>query len=199
MRLPEGGRIDRTRPLRFTVDGVEHTGCAGDTLASAMIANGLLTVAPSTYRGRPRGIFAAGVDEPNALVQLADPTQLATTVELVDGLSATTLRGKGKLADTPDTTRYDKRNVHCDVLVVGGGPAGLAAALAAGRTGARTILVDEQRELGGCLLTENRLLDWLADVTDELSAQPETMVLTGTTAFGYYDQNFVACASKTRV
>jgi len=199
MRLPEGGRIDRTKPLRFTVDDIEHTGCAGDTLASAMIANGLIEVAPSTYLGRPRGIFAAGVDEPNALVQLDDPMLLATTVELVDGLAATTLRGKGRLTDTPDNTRYDKRNVHCDVLVVGGGPAGLAAALAAGRTGARTILVDEQRELGGSLLTENRLPGWLADTAEELGALPETKVLTGTTAFGYYDQNFLALASKTRL
>lgn len=199
MRLPQGGRIDRTKPLRFKVDDVEYTGCAGDTLASAMIANGRLAVAPSTDRGRPRGIFAAGVDEPNAVVQLADPMQLATTVELVDGLSATTLRGRGKLTDEPDTTRYDKQNVHCDVLVVGGGPAGVAAALAAGRSGARVILADEQRELGGSLLTENRLPDWLAEAADELSALPETMVLTGTTAFGYYDQNFVALASKTRV
>jgi sarcosine oxidase subunit alpha len=199
MRLPEGGRIDRTKPLRFTLDGIEHTGCAGDTLTSAMIANGLLTVAPSTYLGRPRGIFAAGVDEPNALVQLDEPMQLATTVELVDGLAATTLRGKGRLTDEPDSTRYDKRNVHCDVLVVGGGPAGVAAALAAGRTGARTILADEQRELGGSLLTENRLLDWLADAAEELDGLPETRVLTGTTAFGYYDQNFVALASKTRL
>ena len=199
MRLAEGGRIDRTKPLRFTVDGFEYTGYAGDTLASAMIANGVLAVAPSTYLGRPRGIFAAGVDEPNALVQLDDPMQLATTVELMDGLAATTLRGRGKLTETPDSTRYDKRNVHCDVLVVGGGPAGLAAALAAARTGARTILVDDQRELGGALLTENRLLDWVADVTEELSGRPETRVLTGTTAFGYYDHNFVALASKTRV
>ncbi|MFI9385053.1 2Fe-2S iron-sulfur cluster-binding protein [Kutzneria sp. NPDC052558] len=199
MRLPEGGRIDRAKPLRFTVDDVEYLGYAGDTLASAMIANGLLEVAPSTYRGRPRGIFAAGVDEPNALVQLDDPMLLATTVELVDGLAATTLRGRGRLTDTPDNTRYDKRNAHCDVLVIGGGPAGLAAALAAGRTGARTILVDEQRELGGSLLTENRLMGWLADTARELGALPETRVLTGTTAFGYYDQNFVALASKTRL
>ena len=87
MRLPEGGRIDRTKPLRFTVDDIEYTGCAGDTLASAMIANGLLEVAPSAYLGRPRGIFAAGVDEPNALVQLADPMQLATTTELHQALA----------------------------------------------------------------------------------------------------------------
>ena len=199
MRLPEGGRIDRTKPLRFTVDDIEYTGCAGDTLASAMIANGLLEVAPSTYLGRPRGIFSAGVDEPNALVQLDDPMQLATTTELVDGLSATLLSGKGKLTDKPDSTRYDKRNAHCDVLVVGGGPAGVAAALAAGRTGARVILADEQRELGGGLLTENRLLDWLGDTVEELGSLPETRILTGTTAFGYYDQNFVALASKHRI
>ncbi|HEY0498354.1 MAG TPA: 2Fe-2S iron-sulfur cluster-binding protein [Kutzneria sp.] len=199
MRLPEGGRIDRTKPLRFTVDGIEHMGCAGDTLASAMIANGLLEVAPSAYLGRPRGIFAAGVDEPNALVQLDDPMQLATTTELVDGLAATLLSGKGRLTGKPDPDRYDKRNAHCDVLVVGGGPAGVAAALAAGRTGARVILADEQRELGGGLLTENRLLDWLADAVDELDALPETRILTGTTAFGYYDQNFVALAEKHRL
>jgi len=199
MRLPEGGRIDRTKPLRFTVDDIEYTGCAGDTLASAMIANGLLEVAPSAYLGRPRGIFAAGVDEPNALVQLADPMQLATTTELVDGLEATLLSGKGRLTGQPDPARYDKRNAHCDVLVVGGGPAGVAAALAAGRTGARVILADEQRELGGTLLTENRLLDWLADAVEELDSLPETRILTGTTAFGYYDQNFVALAENHRL
>ncbi|HTI20522.1 MAG TPA: glycine cleavage T C-terminal barrel domain-containing protein [Kutzneria sp.] len=199
MRLPEGGRIDRTKPLRFTVDDIEYTGCVGDTLASAMIANGLLEVAPSAYLGRPRGIFAAGVDEPNALVQLADPMQLATTTELVDGLEATLLSGKGRLTGQPDPARYDKRNAHCDVLVVGGGPAGVAAALAAGRTGARVILADEQRELGGGLLTENRLLDWLADAVEELDSLPETRILTGTTAFGYYDQNFVALAEKHRL
>jgi len=199
MRLPEGGRIDRTKPLRFTVDDIEYTGCAGDTLASAMIANGLLEVAPSAYLGRPRGIFAAGVDEPNALVQLADPMQLATTTELVDGLEATLLSGKGRLTGQPDPARYDKRNAHCDVLVVGGGPAGVAAALAAGRTGARVILADEQRELGGALLTENRLLDWLSDAVEELDSLPETRILTGTTAFGYYDQNFVALAEKHRL
>jgi sarcosine oxidase, subunit alpha len=199
MRLPEGGRIDRTKPLRFTVDGIGYKGCAGDTLASAMIANGLLEVAPSAYLGRPRGIVAAGVDEPNALVQLDDPMQLATTTELTDGMEATLLSGKGRLTGKPDESRYDKRNVHCDVLVVGGGPAGVAAALAAGRTGARVILADEQRELGGSLLTENRLLDWLAEAVDELDALPETRVLTGTTAFGYYDQNFVALAEKHRL
>jgi sarcosine oxidase, subunit alpha len=199
MRLPEGGRIDRSRPIRFTVDGVALTGFAGDTLASAMIANDVLRVAPSAYRRRPRGIYAAGVDEPNALVRQDEPMRTATTVPLADGLDATLLSGKGRLTDDPETTRYDKKFTHCDVLVVGGGPAGVAAALAAGRTGARTILADEQRELGGNLLSGNVLLDWLAGATEELHSLPETRVLTSTMAFGYYDQNYVALAAPTRL
>lgn len=111
-RLPRGGRVDRDTSLRFTVDGRELTGHPGDTLASAMLANGLVEVAPSLYRSRPRGIVTAGVEEPNALVQLggscSEGMLPATTVELYDGLSATTLSGMGKLDPTripPSTTR----------------------------------------------------------------------------------------------
>ncbi|HEX3649617.1 MAG TPA: 2Fe-2S iron-sulfur cluster-binding protein, partial [Pseudonocardiaceae bacterium] len=156
-RLPSGGRIDRGTVLRFTLDGRELTGHPGDTLASAMLANGLVGVAPSIYRGRPRGIVAAGVDEPNALVQVDGPCQEgmlpATTVELYDGLAARTLSGMGRLDPEPDPAGYDKKYAHTDVLVVGAGPAGLAAAVAAADSGARVILVDEQPELGGSLLS----------------------------------------------
>ncbi|TCO64607.1 2Fe-2S iron-sulfur cluster-binding protein [Actinocrispum wychmicini] len=138
MRLPEGGRIDRTRPLSFTLDGTRYTGYTGDTLASAMIANGVLRVAPSLYLNRPRGIFSAGVEEPNALVQVgSEPSLPATTVTLTDGLEARTLSGIGRLTPDPDEPRYDKKYTHTDVLVIGGGPAGRAATEAASTGGAR--------------------------------------------------------------
>jgi sarcosine oxidase subunit alpha len=191
-RLPRGGRVDRGTLLRFTVDGRELTGHPGDTLASAMLANGLVEVAPSLYRGRPRGIVTAGVEEPNALVQLggscSEGMLPATAVELYDGLSATTLSGMGRLDPTPDPAVYDKKYVHTDVLVVGAGPAGLAAAAAAAASGARVILVDEQPEPG----------DW--ERSDELRAQldaaPEAVVLHRTTAFGSYDDNYVLALQR---
>ncbi|MCF1592272.1 sarcosine oxidase subunit alpha family protein [Streptomyces muensis] len=191
-RLPRGGRIDRTAVLRFTVDGRELTGHPGDTVASAMLANGLVEVAPSLYRGRPRGIVAAGVEEPNALVQLdgsySEGMLPATTVELYDGLSATTLSGMGRLDPTPDPAVYDKKYVHTDVLVVGAGPAGLSAAAAAAASGARVILVDEQPEPGAW-----KRADELRAVLD---AAPETVVLHRTTAFGSYDDNYVLALQR---
>jgi sarcosine oxidase subunit alpha len=196
-RLPSGGRIDRDTVLRCTVDGRELTGHPGDTLASAMLANGLVGVAPSIYRGRPRGIVAAGVDEPNALVQVDGPCQEgmlpATTVELYDGLSARTLSGMGRLDPEPDSAGYDKKYAHTDVLVVGAGPAGLAAAVAAADSGARVILLDEQPELGGSLLSES---GWVEGARAALDAAPEVVVLRRTTAFGSYDDNYVLALQR---
>ena len=89
------------------------------------------------------------------------------------------------------------------MLVVGGGPAGLAAALAAGRSGARVILCDEQQEFGGALLSGNDEIDgkpaaeWVADATAELADMPEVRVLPRTTAFGYYDHNSVWLVERT--
>ncbi len=92
-RLPTGGIVDRTRPLAFEYDGVAHQGYAGDTLASALLANGVHLVARSFKYHRPRGIFSAGTEEPNAMVQLAggaltEPNVRATTQELYEGLIA---------------------------------------------------------------------------------------------------------------
>ena len=93
-RLPRGGLIDRATSLGFSFDGRTYAGCAGDTLASALVANGVRVVGRSFKYHRPRGIFTAGTDEPNALVELRDgtrrePNTRATTIELFDGLIAT--------------------------------------------------------------------------------------------------------------
>jgi sarcosine oxidase, subunit alpha len=248
-RLVEGGRIDRARPLAFRFDGRVHTGFAGDTLASALIANGVHLVGRSFKDHRPRGILAAGVDEPNAIVQLSSgarstPNLRATEIELFDGLDARPVNcwpnlsldagallgrlsrlfvagfyyktfmgppgfwqrlyepvlrrmaGLGEAPEGADPDRYDHRYAHADLLVVGGGPAGLAAALAAGRRGERVMLVDEQTELGGGLLDLREPPPWLATWIAELAAQPETRLLTRTTAFGYYDHNYLCLLER---
>ncbi|HEU4667598.1 MAG TPA: (2Fe-2S)-binding protein, partial [Arthrobacter sp.] len=210
-RLASGGRIDRTISWRFTVDGEEFTGHPGDTLASALIANGRLNAGNSLYEDRPRGIMSAGVEESNAMVKIAarfpgdvaESMLPATTVTLVDGLKAELLSGLGKLDPEEDRAEYDKKYVHTDVLVVGGGPAGLAAAREAVRTGARVMLLDDQPELGGSLLSGSTApglaetiegkpaLEWVADVEAELVSGAESTVLNRTTAFGAYDANYV--------
>ncbi|MET4135423.1 2Fe-2S iron-sulfur cluster-binding protein [Pseudarthrobacter sp. PvP090] len=210
-RLDAGGRIDRTISWRFTVDGEEFTGHPGDTLASALLANGRIAAGNSLYEDRARGIMSAGVEESNALVRIeprfpghvAESMLPATTVTLVDGLKAELLNGLGKLDPEEDRAEYDKKYVHTDVLVIGGGPAGLAAAREAVRTGARVILMDDQPELGGSLLSGSvapglvetiegkPALEWVADVEAELVSASECTVLNRTTAFGAYDANYV--------
>jgi sarcosine oxidase subunit alpha len=251
-RLEGGGRIDRRRPLGFTYDGARYEGYAGDTLASALLANGVHLVGRSFKYHRPRGIFATGPEEPNALAQLGtgahtEPNARATQVELYEGLVAASQNcwpsvrfdlwalnnalgplfpagfyyktfmwpqswwqrvyerlirraaGLGRAPSEPDPDRYEHRHAHCDVLVVGAGPAGLMAALAAGRSGARVILADEQAELGGALLNEpvdHPGAAWLRGVAAELAACPELRVLTRSTAFGYYDHNFLGLLER---
>ena len=253
-RLEEGGRIDRTRPLGFTFNGKAYEGCAGDTLASALLANGVHLVARSFKYHRPRGIVAAGVEEPNALVQLGTaastvPNARATEIALHDGLVATSVNcwpgperdalgvnqlmgrflpagfyyktfmwprsywmryehfirkasGLGEAARAADPDTYEKINAHCDVLVAGGGPAGLAAALAAGRTGARVILVEQAGELGGSLLDGRDSIDgepamaWVERAQAELRAMPEVRILARTTVYGYHDHNFLTLAER---
>jgi sarcosine oxidase subunit alpha len=195
-RLAAGGRIDRTRPIRFSFNGMPYRGYEGDTLASALLANDVRTIAHSVTYGRSRGVFSAGIEEPNALVQVGDDTMLrATQVELVDGLEAIGLNGRGRLSSAPDTGRYDKVYAHCEVLVIGGGRAGITAALEASQTGDRVILVDEQAEFGGRLLSE-AWNDWLETSLSTLSSQPDVRLLTRATAFGYYDQNLVLVAQR---
>ncbi|GLW99874.1 2Fe-2S iron-sulfur cluster-binding protein [Microtetraspora sp. NBRC 16547] len=208
MRRESGGRVDRSRTLRFRFDGQDYTGHPGDTLASALLAGGVRQVATSVKLGRPRGIFSAGSEEPNAVVQIEEPFPEpmlpATTVELYDGLVASSLPGQGRLATGPDPARYDAVHAHCDVLVVGAGPAGLAAARAAASTGARVILADEQPEPGGGLLgawpadvVEGLLgAEWATATAAHLKALPEVRVLARTTVFGYYDDNYLVAVER---
>ncbi|WP_305857339.1 sarcosine oxidase subunit alpha [Balneatrix alpica] len=250
-RLSSGGRIDRSRPLSFTFNGKQYQGYAGDTLASALLANGVDVLGRSFKYSRPRGIVAAGAEEPNAILQLGatEATQVpnvrATQQELFNGLACTSTNGwpnvdfdlmgvVGKIGGSfmppgfyyktfmypeslwptyekyirkaaglgraprekdPDT--YDRMHHHCDVMVVGAGPAGLAAALSAARTGARVIIADEQSEFGGCLLHTRELIDgkpaveWVAAAVKELAGYPEVLMLPRSTVNGYHDHNFL--------
>ncbi|MFC4947882.1 2Fe-2S iron-sulfur cluster-binding protein [Pseudonocardia sp. GCM10023141] len=195
MTRVDGGRIDRSQTLQFTFDGVALTGHPGDTLASALLANGIHRTGSSVNLGRPRGIGAAWAEDPGGLVQIEEPFPepmlLATTVELTEGLVARGLPGRGRLAAEPDPARYDAMHAHADVLVVGAGPAGLTAALDAARAGRRVVLVDEQTEAGGSLLGTGESLDGVAAAVAELAGFPEVRHLQRTTAFGHYDDGFV--------
>ncbi|HET6357428.1 sarcosine oxidase subunit delta family protein [Streptomyces sp.] len=199
-RLPTTGHVHRNEPLRFVFDGTTYQGFRGDTLASALLANGIIQTGTSIKLGRPRGIFSAGVEEPNAVVQIEEPFPEpmlpATAVELYDGLVASSLPGQGRLATEPDPARYDAVHAHCDLLVVGAGPAGLAAASAAARSGARVILADDQPEPGGSLLGAGQLLTWAAEIEALVEAAPETRVLRRTTVFGYYDDNHLLAVER---
>ena len=205
-RTVADGRIDRSTTVEFVFDGQTYTGHPGDTLASALLASGRHQIATSVKLGRPRGIAAAWAEDPGGLVQIEEPFPepmlLATTVELFDGLVAHGLPGQGRLAEVPDSARYDAVHHHVDVLVVGAGPAGLAAALTAARAGARVALVDEQSEAGGSLLSSTdqlddaAALDWVAAAVAELADYPEVLHLQRTTAFGSYDDGFVLALER---
>ena len=254
-RLASGGLIDRAQPLSFSFDGQAYSGFAGDTLASALIANGVKLVGRSFKYHRPRGILTSGSEEPNALVELRtgarrEPNTRATTAELYDGLVATSQNrwpslafdvgeinnalarflpagfyyktfmwpakfweavyeplirraaGLGRAAGAEDPDHYEKAFAHCDVLVIGAGPAGLMAALAAGRAGARVILADEDFRLGGRLLAERTEIDgkpgveWAAQVEAELAALPDVRIMRRTTVTSVFDHGQYAAIER---
>ncbi|HUZ65045.1 MAG TPA: sarcosine oxidase subunit alpha family protein [Acetobacteraceae bacterium] len=254
-RLAAGGLIDRSRSLGFRFDGQAFTGHPGDTLASALVANGVRLVGRSFKYHRPRGILSAGVEEPNALVELREgarrePNTRATMVELWDGLAATSQNrwpslgfdllavnalaapvfaagfyyktfmwpaafwervyeplirraaGLGRAAGAPDPDSYEKMTAFCDVLVIGAGPAGLMAALAAGRTGARVALCEQDFRLGGRALSERQTIgtqsgaEWAAAVAAELAQMPQVQILPRTTVFGVYDGGTYAAVER---
>ena len=238
-RLSSGGEINRSQPLAFHYDGKRYEGYAGDTLASALLANGIHLVARSFKYHRPRGIYSAGAEEPNALVQLgsgakSEPNTRATTLELYEGLVARSQNcwpsvgfdvgataslfsaflpagfyyktfmwppsprwwlkyehlirgagGMGRAATQSDPDRYEHQYAHCDVLVIGGGPAGLAAAHAAAMTGARVIVCQQS----------HRFVD-AKTTLDALRRLPDVTLLSRTTAFGYYDDTLVGAVER---
>ena len=250
-----GGQIDRSRSLKFSFDGQTYDGHPGDTLASALLANGVRLMGRSFKYHRPRGPLSAGSEEPNALVELrsgarCEPNTRATVAELFDGLVAQSqnrwpsLRfdalsindrlsgffaagfyyktfmwpasfweklyepiirraaGLGSLSRLEDPDAYDKGFLHCDVLIIGGGPAGLSAALTAGRAGARVILADEDFRLGGRLNAEthgiggNAGADWADQAADELASLPNVRLLRRTTVIGAFDHGIYAAVER---
>jgi len=249
-----GGQIDRSSAIRFSFDGVSYGAYQGDTLASALLANGVRVVGRSFKYHRPRGIFAIGVEEPSAMVQLRsgprwEPNLRATEIEVYDGLEAVSqnrwpsLRfdigylsnllsaflpsgfyyktfmwpkskwmfyekiiraaaGLGKAPTENDPDSYSKLYQFCDVLIVGGGPAGIAAALSAGASKAKVILVDESWPLGGRLKYDEESIDgkagddWLSESVKKLKAMPNVHIFTRTTAFGCYDDNMVVALER---
>jgi sarcosine oxidase subunit alpha len=255
LRILEGGRIDRSRAVHFSFDGRAYTGVAGDTLASALLANGVHLMGRSFKYHRPRGVLASGAEEPNALVAVRrdaaryTPNLRATQVELYEGLEAHSQNrwpslafdlgavndllapfipagfyyktfmwprrawqllyepriraaaGLGRAPNEADPDRYAARYAHCDVLIVGAGPAGLAATTAAAASGARVMLCDEQSEFGGSLLADDPRQaapiegrpapQWLRETLAALASSARVTLLPRTTAFGYFPHNLL--------
>ncbi len=247
MRLRDGGLIDRGDVVSFRFDGHRYSGFRGDTLASALIANGIKVVGRSFKYHRPRGIFAAGSEEPNALVTIgqgagAEPNVRATMQEVHQGLEARAQNcwpsvtwdvmevndllapvlgagfyyktfmwpkafweklyepiirqaaGLGALSGDHNPDRYEKAYAHCDLLVIGAGPAGVMAALTAAEAGADVILADEDARPGGRLNAERIEVggqpgaDWAAAMIARLEAMDNVRVMRRTSVTGAYDQ-----------
>lgn len=252
-----GGQVNRDKALHFHFDGRRYTGFEGDTLASALLANGERLMGRSFKYHRPRGVLAAGSEEPNALVELRsgarqEPNTQATVVELYEGLQARaqnawpSLRfdamavndrlsnfltagfyyktfmwpkafwekvyepiirraaGLGSISFEEDPDLYDKGFLHCDLLIIGAGPAGLAAALTAGRAGARVIVVDEDFRMGGRLNSETLALgadsgaDWAAMAVAELASLDNVRLMTRTTVIGAFDHGVYGAVERVQ-
>ncbi|NDV53672.1 sarcosine oxidase subunit alpha [Salipiger sp. PrR003] len=255
-RVEGKGRINRTRPVNFTFDGKTYQGYEGDTVASALLANGVHLMGRSFKYHRPRGPVAAGSEEPNALIGTRrgpgrfEPNTRATVQEIWGGLETSSqnkypslkfdvgavndaaymlfsagfyyktfmwprsfwdkvyepfIRAAAGLGVSPteeDPDSYASRNLHCDVLIVGAGPSGLAAARVAAEAGLKVVLVDENPEVGGTLLSEPQAQiggtaawDWVASALAALKAAG-VKVMTRTTAIGYYHQNLIGLCER---
>ncbi|NAZ36380.1 sarcosine oxidase subunit alpha family protein [Rubellimicrobium sp. CFH 75288] len=253
-RLSTGGRLlDRSRSLRFSFDGHAAEGFAGDTLASALLASGRMLLGRSFKYHRPRGLLAAGVEEPNALVNLGEgermePNRRATSVPLRDGLVATSQNrwpsletdvgavndalgrflpagfyyktfmwpgafwksvyepfirraaGLGRVPKGRDPDRYEHFYAHVDVLVAGGGVAGLAATLAAGRAGRRVLLMEQEGWWGGRAGVDAPEIDgmtapaWIERTVAELRRMPNVRMRLRAQVAGIYDHGYAVAA-----
>jgi sarcosine oxidase subunit alpha len=245
-RLDKGGRIDRARSLKFTFNGKQMAGHPGDTLASALLANGVGALGRSFKYHRPRGLYAAGVDDPNAMLEVTDaygrePGLRAGQVQLVDGLSAQSVTGWpspafdlvsgftrfaspfmsagfyyktlkwpnwswyeeairkaagfGTTSNTVDARLREQRHDTCDVLVIGSGPAGLAAVDALKGSGRKVVLVDHAACVGGALRWEDAQIEgqfgaqWADGVAQAFKAEGGQLLLN-TFVTGAYEGNF---------
>ena len=256
-RIAGQGRLTPARTARFTFDGKTFDALEGDTVASALLANGVHLVGRSFKYHRPRGILSAGPEEPNALIDVSrdaarrQPNVRAPVQEVFDGMKVSSQNrwpslafdiggvnnlmspffaagfyyktfmwpkaaweklyepfirraaGLGVAPTEEDPDHYANRYAHCDVLVAGAGVAGLSAALAAAEAGARVILVDEQPEVGGAMHYDTSVkidgqsgYEWAQAAAARLKAMENVTVLTRTTAFGYYNHNFVALVER---
>jgi sarcosine oxidase subunit alpha len=256
-RIAGKGRLTPAKTARFTFDGKSYTALEGDTVASALIANGIHLVGRSFKYHRPRGILSAGAEEPNALIDVArdsarkQPNVRATVQEVFDGMIVKSQNrfpslafdiggvnnlmspffaagfyyktfmwpkaawkhiyepmirraaGLGVAPTEADPDHYASRYAHCDVLVAGAGVAGLSAALAAAEAGASVIICDEQPDVGGALRYDSGVkidgvdgYTWAQQTAAKLRAMDNVQVLTRTTAFGYYNHNFIALAER---
>ncbi len=247
MRVAGKGLVAGARPVTFSFDGARYQGLEGDTLASALLANGVRVVGRSFKYHRPRGVLTAGSEEPNALVTIGrgpgqEPNVRATVQEIYDGLEARSQNrwpslgfdllsvndlaapflgagfyyktfmwpksfwekvyepvirrsaGLGALSREANRDRYERAFAFCDVLVIGAGPAGLMAALAAGRAGADVILADEDARMGGRALAESWEIGgkpahlWADEVLAELAAMDNVRLMPRTCVVGAHDQ-----------
>jgi sarcosine oxidase subunit alpha len=256
-RIAGKGRLTPAKTARFSFDGRLLTGLEGDTVASALLANGIHLAGRSFKYHRPRGILSAGPEEPNALFDIsrdagrAQPNVRATMQEVYDGLIVKSQNrwpslsfdigavnslfssffaagfyyktfmwpkaawkhiyepqirkaaGLGVAPKEADPDHYANRFAHCDVLVAGGGAAGIAAALAAAETGADVIIADERPTFGGALAFDSGIVidgingyDWAQKMQAKLAAMPNVRVLPRTTVFGYYAQNFIGMVER---
>jgi len=251
VRMASGGAIDRTKRLKFVFDGTPYEGFAGDTIASALLANNVRIVGRSFKYHRPRGIYSAGPEEPNAILDLRhgarhDPNARATLEPLADGMELRSIHANGTAARDrlafldrfarfipaafyyktfmwPNWAAYEHRiralaglgrldiaarsasvahrHAEVDVCVVGAGPSGLAAALAAARSGKRVMLIEEQPELGGSLRYRATTIDdlegaaWAGRVEQTLR-DFGVVILRRATAIGLYDHNVLSVVQK---
>ncbi len=248
-RLSSGGVIDRARPIVFSFNDKPYQGYAGDTLASALLANGVHLVARSLRYHRPRGILTSGPEEPCALLTVEDaygstPNLKATEVALKDDLKVRSqnhwpdltfdiagllqpvtkflgagfyyktfmwprsgwhhlyepflrrMAGQGTTDMSRSEALYDKQHLHCDIAIIGAGATGLAAALSASRSGISTILLEQDRQLGGSL-TNGQLPDSAGQraLTHQNEAtlrnSSHVRILSQTLACGAYDHGRV--------
>jgi sarcosine oxidase subunit alpha len=251
-RLDKGGHVDRSQPIHFRWNGRKLAAFAGDTIASALIANDVAVAGRGMKLHRPRGVLTVGPEEPNALVTLgrgalAEPSARATMIPVREGLEVRAQNAwpsvrfdLGRALDRtanlwhaafyhktfkwpswdfwewwirrtagiatpprePDPARYDAVNAHCDLLIVGAGPAGLLAAQVASRSGLSVILAEQDFECGGRLLATNTLIDdapvtvWFASLLGELAASRSVRLLTSTTCFGLYDHGMAGLLQR---